>query len=269
MWKREMTGSVLYKGKEISFADRGEGNVLVLLHGFLENKSIWNYFSKKLAEDFRVITIDLPGFGGSECLGRIHLMDQMANAINKVLQYLEVKSCLMIGHSMGGYVTLAYAAKYPGKLKGFGLFHSHALADNPEAKLNRNRAISIVEADRGGFIYNFIPDLFDPENVSKHEKEIKKLFAEALLTSREAIIAALEGMKYRTDKLDVLINARVPVLFILGKKDSRIPFEKALAQAALPPICEILVLDRVGHMGFIEARKLTLKAIEGFARKVF
>ena len=264
-----MTGSILYKGKKISFADKGAGNTLVLLHGFLENRSIWDYFSKKLSEDFRVITIDLPGFGGSECLGKIHLMDQMANAINKVLLHLEVKNCLMLGHSMGGYVTLAYAAKYSGKLKGFGLFHSHALADSPEAKLNRNRAISIVKADRGGFIYNFIPDLFAPENVSKYEKEIKKLFDEALLISRKAIIAALEGMKYRTDKLDVLINARVPVLFILGKKDSRIPFEKTLAQAALPATCEILVLDRVGHMGFIEARKLTLKAIEGFARKVF
>jgi pimeloyl-ACP methyl ester carboxylesterase len=170
---------------------------------------------------------------------------------------------------MGGYVTLAYAAKYPGKLKGFGLFHSHAFADSPEAKRNRNRAISIVKADRGGFIYNFIPDLFAPENISKYEKEIKKLFDEALLTSRKAIIASLEGMKYRTDKLDVLINARVPVLFILGKKDSRIPFKKTLAQAALPPIGEILVLDRVGHMGFIEARKFTLMAIEGFATKVF
>ena len=263
-----MYGSILYKGKKISFADRGEGNALILLHGFLENKSIWDYFSKKLSENFRVITIDLPGFGGSECMGKIHLMEQMANVVNKVLQYLKVKSSLMIGHSMGGYVTLAYAAKYPGKLKGFGLFHSHALADSPDARLNRDRAIDIVKADRGGFIYNFIPDLFAPENVSKHEKEIKKLFDEALLTSREAIIAALEGMKYRTDKRDVLINARVPVLFILGKKDSRIPFEKTLAQAALPPVCEILVLDRVGHMGYIEARQLTLKTIEGFARKV-
>lgn len=264
-----MYGSILYKGKKISFADQGAGNTLVLLHGFLENKSIWDYFSRKLSEDYRVITIDLPGFGGSECLGRIHLMDQMANAINKVLQHLDIKACLMIGHSMGGYVTLAYAAKYPGKLKGFGLFHSHALADSPEAKLNRNRTISLVKADHGGFIYNFIPDLFAPENVSKHEKEIKKLFDEALLISRKAIIAALEGMKLRTDKLDVLINARVPVLFILGKKDSRIPFEKTLAQAALPATGEILVLDNVGHMGFIEARKITLMAIEGFAAKVF
>ena len=90
---------------------------------------------------------------------------------------------------------------------------------------------------------------------------------DAMRTSSKAIIAALEGMKYRTSKLDVLTNARFPILFILGKKDSRIPFEKTLAQAALPKNGEILVLDNVGHMGFIEARKTTLKAIKGFAGK--
>ena len=264
-----MYGSILYKEKKVSFSDMGAGNTLVLLHGFLENMSMWDYFSKKLSEEFRVITIDLPGFGGSECIHAIHLMEQMAAVVNEVLKYLEVDKCLMIGHSMGGYVTLAFADKFPGKLLGFGLFHSHALADSPDAKHNRNRAVDIVKADRGGFIYNFIPDLFAPENVSKHEKEIEKLFAEALLISREAIIAALEGMKHRTDKLDVLTNARVPVLFILGKKDSRIPFEKTLSQVSLPAVSEILVLDNAGHMGHIEERKLTLMAIDEFAKKAF
>ena len=264
-----MSGSILYKGKKISYCDEGRGPAIVLLHGFLENMSMWDYFSKKLSEEFRVITIDLPGFGGSECIHRVHLMEQMAAVVNEVLKYLEVDKCLMIGHSMGGYVTLAFADKFPGKLQGFGLFHSHALADSADAKRNRNRAVDIVKADRGGFIYNFIPDLFAPENVSRHEKEIEKLFAEAMLISREAIIAALEGMKHRTDKLDVLTNARVPVLFILGKKDSRIPFEKTLSQASLPAVSEILVLDNTGHMGHIEARKETLEMVWGFAEKVF
>ena len=92
---------------------------------------------------------------------------------------------------------------------------------------------------------------------------------DAMKTAPKGIIAALEGMKYRTDKLDVLINARYPILFILGKQDSRIPFENTLAQAALPRMGEILVLDRVGHMGFLEARETTLKAVEGFAGKIF
>jgi len=263
-----MTSHILYKGKKISFRDKGQGPAIVLLHGFLENMDMWAYFTKKLSEEFRVITIDLPGFGKSECLGRVHLMEQMATAVNKVLKQCEIRNCLMIGHSMGGYVTLAFASKYPGKLKGFGLMHSHAMADSPEAKVNRNRAIEVVASDRGAYIFNFFPDLFAPENVPLYEKEIKNLHADALKTSPRAIIAALEGMKYRTDKLDILVKTKVPVLFILGKKDSRIPFENTINQATLPATSEILVLDNVGHMGHIEARKKTLKAIEGFAKKI-
>ncbi|MDT8393401.1 MAG: alpha/beta hydrolase [Bacteroidales bacterium] len=262
-----MTGKILYKKKKIWYRISGEGKTIVLLHGFLENMGMWTYFSKKLSENYQVVTIDLPGFGKSECLAQVHLMEQMATAVNKVMKELDIRKCLMVGHSMGGYVALAFAKKYPGKLKGMVLFHSHALADTPEAKVNRNRAIDVVRSDRGTFIYNFFPDLFAPENVEKFDQEIKKMHIDAMNTSPKAIIAALEGMKYRTDKLDVITSARFPILFILGKKDSRIPFEKTLAQAALPPNGEILVLDNVGHMGFLEARKTTLKAIEGFAGK--
>lgn len=264
-----MTGNILYKGKKVYFRDKGEGNTIVLLHGFLENQDMWDYFVKKLSLEFRVITIDLPGFGKSESYGRVHLMEQMAVCVNHVLKECGVNKCLLFGHSMGGYVTLAFASKYPGKLKGFGLLHSHALDDTPEARVNRSRAIEVVNSDRRAFIFNFFPELFATENVSKYQKEIKKLHADAMETLPGAIIAALEGMKSRTNKLDVLVKSKVPVLFILGKQDSRIPFEKTLAQAALPATSEILVLDNVGHMGHIEAREKTLKAIKGFARKVF
>jgi pimeloyl-ACP methyl ester carboxylesterase len=264
-----MTDHISYKGKKIFFRDKGSGNTIVLLHGFLENMSMWDYFVKKLSTDYRLITIDLPGFGKSESFGRVHHMDQMAECVNSVLRDLGVRKCLMLGHSMGGYVTLAFASKYPGKLKGLGLLHSHALEDSQEAKVNRDRAIKVVNSDRGVFIFNFFPELFAKQNVEKFEKEIKKLYSDASETSPEAIVAALEGMKYRASKLDVLEKSKVPVLFILGKQDSRIPFKKTLAQAALPATGEILVLDKVGHMGHIEARKKTLEAIEGFAKKCF
>lgn len=264
-----MTGTVIYKEKKIKFRDAGEGPAIVLLHGFLENMNMWDYFFRKLSHDYRVITIDLPGFGGSECLEGANSMEEMARVVNTVLQQLEVKSSLMIGHSMGGYVCLAYASMYQEKLKGFGLFHSHALADTTEAKANRDRAIKVVRSDRGSFIFNFFPELFAPENVACYEKDIKKLHADAMKTTPDAIIAALEGMKTRTDKLDVLMNTKVPVLFILGKKDSRIPFEKTMEQTSLPSQCEILALDDAGHMGHIEARVETLNAIKRFARKIF
>lgn len=264
-----MQGYILYKSKKIYFRDQGEGKTIVLLHGFLENMSMWSYFIKKLTPHYRIITIDLPGFGKSDSLGRVHLMEQMASVVNKVLKSREVKKCVMLGHSMGGYVTLAFASKFPGKLRGFGLLHSHAMADTVEAKVNRNRAIEVVNSNKTTFIFNFFPELFAADNVEKHRGEIKKLYADAVKTSPKAIIAALEGMKYRMDKLDVLVKSKVPVLFVLGKQDSRVPLQKTLDQATLPSTSEILVLDNVGHMGHIEARKKVLKTIESFAGKAF
>ena len=264
-----MTANILYKGKKILYRDAGKGPAIILVHGFLENMGMWDYFSNKLTPSYRVVTVDLPGFGGSECLGDTHSMEEMAEVINEVLKHLKIETCLMVGHSMGGYVTLAFAAAYPDKLKGFGLFHSHARADSDEAKVNRDRAIAVVNSDHGSYIFNFFPDLFAQENVPNFQKEIEQMQHDAIKTTPQAIVAALDGMKQRSDKLEVLIEAKVPVLFILGKKDSRIPFEKTLAQAALPPTSEALMLDKVGHMGFLEAREITLKTIEGFAGKVF
>jgi pimeloyl-ACP methyl ester carboxylesterase len=264
-----MTANILYKEKNIQFRYTGQGPAIVLLHGFLENMGMWDDFSEKLSPTYRIIAIDLPGFGASECLDIDHSMEEMAAVINEVLSHLKIETCLMVGHSMGGYVTLAFASAYPNKLKGFGLFHSHALPDSPDAKVNRDRAIAVVNSDHGHYIFNFFPELFAKENVPKFKKEIDDLHQEASKISSKAIVAALKGMKERPAMLEVLIEAKVPVLFILGKKDSRIPFDKTLAQTALPSICEVLMLDHVGHMGFLEAPEITLKAIEGFAAKTF
>lgn len=264
-----MTKDIMLPGKRIRYRDTGHGATIVLLHGFLENMGMWDHFAEKLSGSYRIITIDLPGFGGSECLDTEHSMENMAAIVYDVLSHLSIDSCLMIGHSMGGYVCLAFAEAYPEKLAGFGLFHSHALADSPEARANRERAIAVVNSDHGQYVFNFFPDLFAPENVSRLKTEISKLQLEASKTSQQSIVAALDGMKKRSSKIEVLVNSRVPVLFILGKKDSRVPFEKTLAQSALPAISEVLILDNVGHMGFLEAQQITLKAVRGFAAKVF
>ncbi len=264
-----MTGKTKYKGKNIYYKSQGKGQAIVLLHGFMEDKSMWEKIARALSSGFNVITVDLPGHGRSECVSDIHTMDMMAVAVNKVLRDLEVKHCVMIGHSMGGYVTLAYARKYPGKLRGIGLFHSHAAEDTPEQKLNRNRMIEIVGEEKTGFIKNFFPDLFAPSNVEKYSKEIQQFTESALKMPKKGITAALEGMKLRLDCVDILTYSRYPVLFIVGKQDSRIPAQKLIDQAILPSYSEVHVLDYVGHMGFIEARAETQNAIFHFARKIY
>ena len=254
-----------FRGKKIYCQVSGKGPAIVLLHGFLESGEVWKSFIRRLSGAFKVITVDLPGHGKSETAGSPHTMDEIAEAVRHVLKSLEINSCMMVGHSMGGYVTLAFAEKYPRLLKGFILFHSQAGADSAEATANRERTIALVNKDHNGFIKNFIPDLFDPQNVKKLIKEIDALKELAGKTPKEGIIAALEGMKNRPDRQHVLLNSTVPVMFIIGKNDKRIPMETIIPQTLLPGHSEVLILDHVGHMGFIEASGKTYAALKAFA----
>ena len=262
-----MEKQIQLHGKIINFKSVGKGKTIILLHGFLESIKIWEEFSAKLSKDFNVVMIDLPGHGKTENFSEIHTMEFMADTVKAVIDYLKISKCVMIGHSMGGYATLAFAEKYPEYLKGFGLFHSQAEADSPKTKVNRDRTITIVKKDCSGFIRNFIPDLFAPDNIEIYKNEIDILKLNAVQTSKEGIIAALKGMKERTDKLEFLKATKLPALFIVGKKDKRIPGDKVLHQAALPYHSEILILGNVGHMGYIEAKEETLKAVECFVEK--
>jgi pimeloyl-ACP methyl ester carboxylesterase len=186
-----------------------------------------------------------------------------------VLDALDVNSCVMVGHSMGGYVTLEFAKQFPEMLNGMCLFHSHAAADTEEVKENRRRTIEMIKLNRKGFIKQFIPDLFAEINVEQFAKEIDRLWKIADKMSGQSIIAALQGMMERSGKLDLLLNSTIPVLFIAGKEDMRIPVQNVLAQGILPRHSEVLVLADVGHMGFIEAKQQTIDMISCFAHKQF
>ncbi len=265
----EKMKNILFKGKKIFFAESGKGKTIVLLHGFPESSRIWDSFCDQLSESFRVIVIDLAGFGKSECVERVHSMELQADVVYEVLKQRKVKKCVMIGHSMGGYITLAFASKYPGMLKGLCLFHSHPFPDSAEGRRNRTRTISIVQKDKFGFLASFIASLFPEGSRRKFGKEVKILVKRASEAPKEGIIAALEGMKIRRNQSAVLRSVNVPVLFILGLKDRLAPLDRLWKMVSLPQRSECLILRNVGHMGFIEAPEETLSMVKGFTRKAF
>lgn len=264
-----MQKNVIFKGKSIHYKMEGKGKSIILLHGFLESLEMWNAFADSLSEEYLVLRIDLPGFGNSEIINKVHTMELMADSVKAVMDQEQMEEAVIVGHSMGGYTALAFADKYPNHLKGLCLFHSQAAADTEEAKKNRDRTIQIVEQDRSGFISNFIPDLFAPENIQKFKTEIENLKTSAKRTSKEGIIAALKGMKARTDKLKLLKKLHIPVLFIAGKKDKRISANTIMEQALLPHHSEVLLLDNIGHMGYIEAKNKTLESLSCFVKRCF
>ena len=134
-----------YKNTVIHYTDQGKGTAVVLLHGFLENQSMWNTFLPELSKKYRIITMDLLGHGATECLGYVHTMEDQADMVHHVLQKLKIRKAALIGHSMGGYVTLAFAELYPNTVKGIVLINSTSRADSDERKRNRARAIVAVK----------------------------------------------------------------------------------------------------------------------------
>lgn len=263
-----MSQTIIHHQKKICFTDQGQGNALVLLHGFLGSLHIWDDFSRILSSHFRVVTIDLPGHGGSDVIEDA-TMETLAETVKAVLDSLQINACLVVGHSMGGYVALEFARQYPQLLRGLCLFHSHGSADTEEAKENRRRTINIVRLNHDGFIRQFIPDLFAESNLVRLANTISSLQEMAGEVSVEGVVASLEAMRGRSGSIELLQNIEVPVLFIGGKDDSRIPVQKIMSQALLPAHAEVLMLHNVGHMGFVEAPEKTLNVLRDFAARTY
>ena len=258
-------------GHMVHYRDEGRNNkkTVVLLHGFLQNLDVWSSYVLSYMHDFRVLTIDLPGHGHTDTFGEVHSMDMMARVVKTVLDEAGVNQCVMVGHSMGGYVALAFAEKYPYSLRGLGLVNSHALCDSDSHRESRQAVCEQVMENRASYIVNFVPTLFDDSNRAALSQDIKDLRDQCLETRAEAIIAAQTGMMNRPSRIGVLQQLEVPVLFVYGKNDKRIPIEIAISQAMIPSHSEILLLDHVGHMSFMEEREYVKPRIKNFVDTCF
>lgn len=260
-----MTKYAPFRGGKICYSDTGRGRAIVLLHGFPENKDIWKEFIPYIAKGFRVIAIDLPGFGESESFGYVHTMDLMAQAVHAVMKHLNLRRYIVVGHSMGGYVALAFAEFFPENLRGLCLFHSSSYADNEEKKADRDRGIAAVKKHPQQYLKAFASSLFanpDDEHFAK--------FQEIVFTAQpRAVVAALEGMKRRPSREIILKFAKYPVLFILGKKDKVMPYDLLLPQTEVPASSRVVTLENAAHMGFYEEPGKTIKAIRSFAYRCF
>lgn len=264
-----MKKHVEFRQVKVHYTDQGKGRVVVLLHGFMEDLRIWNAFSRELSKTCRVICIDLPGFGETPAIAYIHTMEMMATCVKKVMDMERLRRYVVIGHSMGGYVAMAFADLYTDNLRGLGLFHSSALADNAEKKESRNKAIQVVKNNPRNYVKIFFEPLFAPQHVKEYEAEIQVLQDRAGGFSKAAIVNALEGMKDRKKRDWILEMANYPILFIIGKHDVAIPADSVLKQSELAKNPTVLFLENAGHMGFLEEKEQTLKTVKKFVRRCF
>lgn len=251
-----------FKNIDVHYTSQGNGDAVVLLHGFLEQKEIWDNITLALANTNQVIAIDLLGHGKTGCLGYIHTMESMSNAVVAVLNHLQITKAKFIGHSMGGYVALSCAKYHSNMVSSVVLMNSSADADSDEKKLNRDRAIKVVKKMPENFIGMALANLFSEENREQFSSAIIDLKAKALQTPTQGVIAALEGMKMRESFIPFLLKENIRIAFIIGEKDPVMPIENALQQV------EILnapykVLSG-GHMSYLEAMDDCILAIKQF-----
>jgi pimeloyl-ACP methyl ester carboxylesterase len=261
-----VTKIIHYKNTKISYTDHGKGTAIVLLHGFLENQSMWNAFVPEFSKKNRVITIDLLGHGQTECLGYVHSMEDQADMVHGVLHELKIRKAVLVGHSMGGYVALAFAELYPDAMKGLVLLNSTSRADSDERKINRDRAIVAVKQNYSAFVRMSIANLFSEDNRERLSEAIEKVKLEALKTPLQGIVAALEGMKNRKDREVILHFAPYPIQLILGKKDGVLIYDDNLDQIEGTQVQLTSFED--GHMSHIENQNQLLTVLLEFFKKI-
>lgn len=243
---------------------------ILFLHGFGESREVWTDFSRGFPAAYRLLTLNLLGHGTNLHEVRDYSMEAQARYVAEQLRQKGVDKALLVCHSMGGYVALAFAERYSEMVAGLVLFHSTALPDTEEKKANRDKNIDFVR--RNGvekFMESFIRPLFAPMNRERLLDRREFLEDIGKATPEATVVGALQAMRDRPDRTQVLRNARFPVLFIVGKEDVAVAVESVLPQLALPAQSHALLLSNVGHLGYFEAPELTRRAVIDFAGTVF
>lgn len=234
----------------IHFTDEGGGTPLVFIHGYCESHTLWSEFVKPFAKEYRVICVDLPGFGKSPLLKNEFTIGDVAKSIWDFLDRIDVSTCFVTGHSLGGYVTLEMANQQPNRLTGFCLFHSTAYADDENKKLNRTKVMEFVEKNgTAPFVQTLIPSLFATPNHSM----VESLLEEASTINPDTVIAYARAMRDRANMVKVYGTFSQPILFFAGMKDVVISPESISKQANLAHNKTVHQLEDVSHMGMLEA----------------
>lgn len=239
-------------------------NAVVLLHGFAEDGAIWDAQIPQLKEQYLLIIPHLPGSGKSS-LDNDTSMESLAEAVKIILDTEAIEKCILIGHSMGGYITLAFAEKYPGRLLAFGLFHSTAFTDTEEKKEARRKGIEFIRRNgSAAFIKQSTPNLFSETSRKDHPEWIDGFIEQYARFNPDALIRYYEAMINRSDRTHILRQFPGPILFIMGAQDSIIPLASGLQQCYMPSLSYIHILEKAGHMGMKEDIRRSNQFLQDF-----
>lgn len=249
----------------IHFFEKGEGQPLILIHGFCETGNMWTGFAESLSSEFRVICPDLPGIGNSTISGDQISLEEVAVNLEDWMESNPIENPIVIGHSLGGYVSLALLELMGNRIKAIGLFHSTAFADDLEKKEMRNRTITFLRKNGvDKFVSSFIPPLFPESRREELAHEIELAIEDAKRSTLDGLIAYTGAMRDRKDRLEILRGFSDPKLLIAGTEDGAVKIEASRAQKEA--FSHYIELQGVGHMGMIEKKEETLKIVREFCQ---
>ena len=235
----------------------GNGAPLMLIHGFPLDHTSWNEVASLLENDFDLILPDLRGFGQSTTVETPYTITDMADDLARVLDHLGIEKTALAGHSMGGYVALAFAKKYPHRVSGLGLVSSQAAADAPERKEGRYKtAAAAAEKGVSVVVEAMTPNLSPNVGV--------QAFVRGVMEKQKpsAIIGALKAMAEREDLMPYLPTVTTfPVVLIHGNADVLIQIERAREIKAALPSARLVELQGAGHMPMMEFPEATAEAL--------
>lgn len=250
----------IYKQSSQHYVKIGTGpKTILLLHGFLESSRMWQFFMNHFYPSYQTLAPDLLGHGSSEGIGYVYHMEDMAAAVNSLLEVEKIPKVSIIGHSMGGYVALAFAEMFPDKVAQVILLNSTPQADSSERKLNRDRAIELVKKNKDAFIRMSIANLLAEKNRERYFDELESLKEEALPMTAQQVVASLEGMKIRKNRVQFWKEISVPKMIIAGREDPIIPLDE-IQKIADQTTTPLRVMDG-GHLSYIEDRENLIKVL--------
>jgi pimeloyl-ACP methyl ester carboxylesterase len=247
------TNIIKFQATEIFYRTIGKGNPVVLLHGFGEDGDIWHNQIRFLQNYFRLVIPDIPGSGKSEFLQNANIETYCEIVKTIIEKEFKNEKVILLGHSMGGYITLSFAEKYPELLKAIGLIHSSAFADSDEKKSARKKSIEFIKINGAdAFLKTAIPGLFTTAYNESHKINVDALIEKGKTFTSESLVQYYQAMIDRPDRIHVLKEAKFPVLFVIGEFDLAVPLQASLQQCHLPEISHIHIFNHSAHMSMLE-----------------
>ncbi len=250
----------------MKWEEAGEGPAVVLLHAFPLDHAMWRPQLANLGDVCRLIVPDLPGFGGSAGFDGPPALERMADEVAALLDALGLREPVVLGGlSMGGYVALAFARKYPGRLRGLVLADTRAEADTAEGRANRDKLIAFAESHTAlDVVDQMMPKLVGSVTLAARPAVVEEIRRIAAAQSPAGVVGALRAMRDRPDSTPVLADVRVPTLVITGTDDKLIPLATAEALAARIPLATLATIADAGHLSNLEAPERFNAALRSF-----